>query len=482
MSLRMLTAVWESSKHNGGRLLLMLAIADNANDLGYAWPGEATLARKTRLSKRQVHRLIHELAEEHDELAVAWGGTGARSTNRYYILVGKKEDEIQTILHHVSEWNDKRQTKTLPLPLEESRAGEDSAAQPKHPRDDQAGIGDILSPITKGDIPGALETSATPIGDICANKGDIAVSPEPINRINHQQQNRVVIARVTISLFPSPHLNRREVDGDGVFLVALLDDLDIHGKKRREIERLKPKPEFVLAYALYAASRSKAAGWVIVETLAQSAPPYDFITFARLSPAEWLALWRGSARGEWSTLQPALYQMRGAWMQSFEGVFKREPFTSPEAEAEQSPVQAKRTKADTPNDRPQTMVMPESPIRGRSVPSSEIVLTMEDGQVIQAGQVWQSALGELQLQLTGATYNTWLGRTQLISSSIENGAVHFVIGVHNGYAKDWLEHRLLSMIERTLAGIIHHPVEVSFVVWNKELEFVAGMAREERPA
>jgi len=81
-------------------------------------------------------------------------------------------------------------------------------------------------------------------------------------------------------------------------------------------------------------------------------------------------------------------------------------------------------------------------------------------------QIWQATLGELQLQLTGATYNTWLGRARLIS--YEDGT--FIIGVHNGYAKDWLENRLLTMIKRTLTNITGQSVEVRFVVWNKELD------------
>jgi hypothetical protein len=85
-------------------------------------------------------------------------------------------------------------------------------------------------------------------------------------------------------------------------------------------------------------------------------------------------------------------------------------------------------------------------------------------------QIWQTALGELQLQLTGATFDTWLKRTNLIAS--EDGM--FVIGVHNGYAKDWLEHRLLSMIKRTLTNIVGHSVEVRFAVWNKEIEAGEG--------
>ena len=50
MSMRMMTQVWERSQHKGSELLLMLAIADNANDQGVAYPSKKTLAKKTRLS------------------------------------------------------------------------------------------------------------------------------------------------------------------------------------------------------------------------------------------------------------------------------------------------------------------------------------------------------------------------------------------------------------------------------------------------
>ncbi|MBM4422967.1 MAG: chromosomal replication initiator protein DnaA [Chloroflexi bacterium] len=76
-------------------------------------------------------------------------------------------------------------------------------------------------------------------------------------------------------------------------------------------------------------------------------------------------------------------------------------------------------------------------------------------------QVWQAALGELQLQLTKSTFDTWLRDTSLLS--YEDGV--FVIGVENAYAKDWLENRLLSTIKRTLTGIAGRATEVRFVVW-----------------
>ncbi len=90
-----------------------------------------------------------------------------------------------------------------------------------------------------------------------------------------------------------------------------------------------------------------------------------------------------------------------------------------------------------------------------------------------AEQIWQAALGELQLQMPKATFDTWVKKTQAVS--YEDGI--FVIGVPDASARDWLEDRLLTMIERTLAGIIGHPVEVEFAVQEESAE-----PPERRPA
>jgi hypothetical protein len=77
-----------------------------------------------------------------------------------------------------------------------------------------------------------------------------------------------------------------------------------------------------------------------------------------------------------------------------------------------------------------------------------------------ADRIWQAALRELQLQMTKATFDTWVKNTRAISN--EDGI--FVIGVHDALARDWLENRLLTTVERTLVGIIGHPVQVEFAV------------------
>lgn len=82
---------------------------------------------------------------------------------------------------------------------------------------------------------------------------------------------------------------------------------------------------------------------------------------------------------------------------------------------------------------------------------------------MDARQIWQAALGELQLQLTKATFDTWLRDT--VGIACEDGA--FVVGVRNAYAKDWLENRLYTHTARTLASIMSRSVEVRFVVLNQ---------------
>ncbi len=78
--------------------------------------------------------------------------------------------------------------------------------------------------------------------------------------------------------------------------------------------------------------------------------------------------------------------------------------------------------------------------------------------------IWSATLGELQLQMTQATFDTWLRDSRLLK--YKDGA--FVVGVKNGYAKDWLEHRLLPTIKRTLVRLAGQTVEVKFVVWSEE--------------
>lgn len=77
-------------------------------------------------------------------------------------------------------------------------------------------------------------------------------------------------------------------------------------------------------------------------------------------------------------------------------------------------------------------------------------------------QAWRATLGELQLEMTRSTYETWVKDARYLAC--EEGL--FFVSVPTAYAKDWLENRLKQTIKRTLERVMNQSVELRFVVWN----------------
>lgn len=81
-------------------------------------------------------------------------------------------------------------------------------------------------------------------------------------------------------------------------------------------------------------------------------------------------------------------------------------------------------------------------------------------------QAWQATLGQLQMEMSKASFDTWVRSAEMISHKQDT----FTIGVPNAYARDWLESRLSTTVNRLLTGIMGSPQAVNFVVWHKEYE------------
>ncbi len=79
---------------------------------------------------------------------------------------------------------------------------------------------------------------------------------------------------------------------------------------------------------------------------------------------------------------------------------------------------------------------------------------------MQPEQVWQAALGQLQLEMPKTTFDTWVRGTSLVSHDDDA----FVVGVGNAYARDWLENRLRGAVKRTLTSLTGQSLEVRFVI------------------
>ena len=73
---------------------------------------------------------------------------------------------------------------------------------------------------------------------------------------------------------------------------------------------------------------------------------------------------------------------------------------------------------------------------------------------------WQATLGQFQLQLNRATFDTWLKGSEVLA--YEDG--EFAIRVRHAYAKEWLEKHLHSQIVKTLGDILQRSVQVNYVI------------------
>lgn len=85
MSVRTMARVWESSKQSGSHLLMLLAIADFADDDGFSYPSVPTLAAKCRMQPRNANVILAALRDS-GELEIRLN-EGPRGTNLYRILL-----------------------------------------------------------------------------------------------------------------------------------------------------------------------------------------------------------------------------------------------------------------------------------------------------------------------------------------------------------------------------------------------------------
>jgi chromosomal replication initiator protein len=81
-----------------------------------------------------------------------------------------------------------------------------------------------------------------------------------------------------------------------------------------------------------------------------------------------------------------------------------------------------------------------------------------------AKEIWQSALGKLQIQVSKANYTTWLSNSQGLGCHDNL----FVVGVPNVFVAEWLSKRLYPLVRKTLVDIMGKDVDVRFEIHNPE--------------
>ncbi len=77
-----------------------------------------------------------------------------------------------------------------------------------------------------------------------------------------------------------------------------------------------------------------------------------------------------------------------------------------------------------------------------------------------AQRIWETALGELQIQVSTHNYQTWLEKTLGLSYQEDQ----FTIGVPNTFVAEYLDRNQRSLIEKTLIGLTQRGTRVIFKV------------------
>ena len=81
------------------------------------------------------------------------------------------------------------------------------------------------------------------------------------------------------------------------------------------------------------------------------------------------------------------------------------------------------------------------------------------GSMLNLEEIWGQVLGQLQLDMPKASYETWAKDTQAVS--LEKNVL--TVCARNAYARDWLESRMSTIVQNILKGMLAQPVSVRFV-------------------
>jgi hypothetical protein len=84
---------------------------------------------------------------------------------------------------------------------------------------------------------------------------------------------------------------------------------------------------------------------------------------------------------------------------------------------------------------------------------------------------WNQAVEQLRLQMGKNTFESWIKETRLIAQV----GFRFTIGVKNTFAKEWLENRLYTTIQRVVANLVKPPDTPTPP--KVELEFLVGLSQ-----
>jgi len=87
-----------------------------------------------------------------------------------------------------------------------------------------------------------------------------------------------------------------------------------------------------------------------------------------------------------------------------------------------------------------------------------------------AQQIWETSLGQLQLQVSRSSYDTWLKGT--VGLELEGNLL--TVGVPTPFAAEWLERRMHQLIERAVTDVAASPLHVRYQILVQQQHAIAS--------
>ena len=92
-----------------------------------------------------------------------------------------------------------------------------------------------------------------------------------------------------------------------------------------------------------------------------------------------------------------------------------------------------------------------------------------------AQEIWEAALGALQIQVSKPNYRTWFEK----SIGLDYQGNQFIVGVPNTFVAEYLDQNQRSLIEKALIGLTSPGIQVVFQVNGKRHISVSGAQNSE---
>ena len=152
MSVRATNWAWSLEEVMGSEALVLLALADQANDEGFCWPSQEKLAPKARQSVSTLRRSLRSLEKMGLLTTITRSSTRGRRSNLYLLHIGAKPDLSMKSARTVNLGEEDAQACEM---LEEASGAKFVAnkATGQFDRLRQSVIGDRLQPVTGDRLP-----------------------------------------------------------------------------------------------------------------------------------------------------------------------------------------------------------------------------------------------------------------------------------------------------------------------------------------